>query len=84
MLKEYSNLLQDITMNAKCYINISQNCIKLCQNDTKVIYGDQNGNSFLILKLVPDISVYVYEAINFLSLTKLRTFKHKIQISQKN
>jgi hypothetical protein len=79
MLKENSNLLNDIIMNAKCYMNISQNCIKLCQQDNKIIYGNENGNLFLILKLVSDMSVFVYEAINFLNFTQLNKFKNKIQ-----
>lgn len=79
MLKENSSLLNDIIMNAKCYMNISQNCIKIYQQDTKVIHGNENGNLFLILKLVSDMSVFVYEAINFLNFTQLKKFKDKIQ-----
>ncbi|WP_039657574.1 hypothetical protein [Clostridium tyrobutyricum] len=78
MLKEYSSLLQDITMNAKCYVNICENCIKINQQDNKVIYGEANGNSFLIFALLVDMSMFVYESLNF---KELSSFKNRIQNS---
>ncbi|WP_026883367.1 hypothetical protein [Clostridium akagii] len=81
MLEKYYSSLIDIAMNAKCYMIICKHYIEMNQkyNNVKARYGNANGISFLIAKLIPDISVFVYESINFINSIEDNTIKKAIK-----
>lgn len=81
ILKKYCSSLNDIAMNAKCYMSIITTYTRIVQksNDVKARYGNQNGNSFLVTKLIADLSVFVYESINFINSIEDNTLKKAIQ-----
>lgn len=81
MLKKYYSSLNDIAMNAKCYMSIITTYTGINQksNDVKARYGDKNGNSFLVIKLIADLSVFVYESINFINSIEDNPLKKAIR-----